>query len=154
MKILENILLKLIYSLIIVYLIVFVPILWKYYPLIIVSGSMEPKLKVGGILYYHKIDSNNYDVNDILVYKTKKHIISHRIISKDKDSFMTKGDANKNIDKSIVKKEQILGKGTEFSIPYIGYYIDFIFHHKYWLLFISVVLLIDTYCKERNTKNE
>ncbi len=34
-------------------------------------------LKVGGILYYEKIDLNDFDEGDILVYQTKEHIISH-----------------------------------------------------------------------------
>ena len=49
----------------------------------------------------------------------------------------------------------MLGKGTEWSIPYIGYYADFIYNHKY-LLFISVgILIIDLsydYYKERKRR--
>lgn len=140
--IIKDILLKLITLLLFLYLIVFIPIIWGYHPLIIVSNSMEPTLKVGGILYYHKESINSYKKNDILVFKIKNNIISHRIIKINDNSFITKGDANKKIDSSNIVYNQIIGKGTNFSIPYIGYYIDFIHRHKYLLLIVCITSII------------
>lgn len=148
MDILKSIILKVLLVFTEIYIVVFIPILWNYYPLIIVSGSMEPTLKVGGILYYHTINIDDYNKNDILVYKAKNHIISHRIVKISDNSFITKGDANKKNDSLKVYNSQILGKGCNFSIPYIGYYIDFIYHHKYILLIITLVLLFNLYKKE------
>ena len=54
---------------------------------------------------------------------------------------------------------QVIGKGTNWSIPYIGYYADFVYNHKY-LLFISVGviiidLLVDSYSdRKRRLANE
>ncbi len=136
----KEILIRIIYVLLLVYLIIFIPIFWGFKPLVVISGSMEPILKVGGILYYENYNINSFKEGDILVYKTKKHIISHRIVKVMNNGFITKGDSNENNDKRIVNKN-ILGKGTNFSIPYIGYYADYIYHHKY-LLFISVIFII------------
>ena len=137
-----------------IYLIVFIPVLWNYYPLIIVSGSMEPTLRVGGILYYHPKKIETFKKDEILVFRTKKHIISHRIINTSTNSFITKGDANKNNDSTKVLPKQIIGQGTNFSIPFIGYYVDFIYNHKYLLLMISLSLFLSLYRKEMVRRNE
>lgn len=137
----KNIIFRILYVLIIIYLLVFVPCLWGHKPLVVISGSMEPTLKVGGILYYEKIDLKDFKIDDILVYKTKDHIISHRIVDIVDDGFITKGDANNSIDNNLINKNQVLGKGTDWSIPYIGYYADFIYTHKY-LLYISLSIIV------------
>lgn len=137
----KNVIFRILYVLIIIYLLVFVPCLWGHKPLVVISGSMEPTLNVGGILYYEKIDLEDFKIDDILVYKTKDHIISHRIVDIVDDGFITKGDANNSIDNNLINKNQVLGKGTNWSIPYIGYYADFIYTHKY-LLYISLSIIV------------
>lgn len=145
--ILKNIINRILYILILLYLIIFIPTLFGFKPLVIISGSMEPILKVGGILYYENYNINDFKKNDILVYKSKNHIISHRIVDMTNKGFITKGDANKNIDSKIINN-RILGKGTDFSIPYIGYYADYIFKHKY-LLYSSILYVIIDYLIEQ-----
>lgn len=132
---------KILYVLILIYLSIFVPVFWGYKPLVIISGSMEPVLKVGGILYYKENDLSSFKENDILVYKLNKHIISHRIVNITNTGFITKGDNNLSLDTYEVNGSQVIGKGTDWSIPYIGYYADFIYNHKY-LLFMSLSAII------------
>lgn len=115
---------------------------------------MEPTLKVGGILYYHKKNISDFKEGEILVFKAKKHTVSHRIVNIYNNKFITKGDANKKNDSKYVKYKQVIGQGTNFSIPYIGYYVNFIYNHKYMLLVLSFLLMIDVYFKERIIKNE
>lgn len=148
----KNIIFGIIYVLISIYLIIFLPCLFRYKPLIIESGSMEPILKVGGILYYKSIPLNDFKINDILVYKVPNHIISHRIVDKNDYYFITRGDQN-NTNDSIVFNSQVLGKSSNFSIPYIGYYADYIYHHKYLLIITLIVIIID-YIFERRKYNE
>ena len=143
----KNALFKVLYLFIILYLLIFVPCIWGQKPLVVISGSMEPTLKVGGILYYEKVDLEDLNKNDILVYKYKNHIISHRIVDRVDDGFITKGDANSSIDLNLVNKEQVLGKGTNWSIPVIGYYADFIHSHKY-ILYISLAVIILDLCSD------
>ena len=52
----KDLIFRIIYILLIIYLLIFIPSLWGKKPLVVISGSMEPTLKVGGILYYEKID--------------------------------------------------------------------------------------------------
>ena len=93
------------------------------------------------------MDLNDLKDGDILVYKTKDHIISHRIIDIIDLNFVTKGDANNTFDPNLVNENQVLGKGTNWSIPYIGYYADFIYNHKY-LLYISLGLIVVDICND------
>lgn len=145
----KNIIFKVFYILIIIYLIIFIPVLWGKKPLVIISGSMEPILKVGGILYYEKINLNDFKKDDILVYQLNEHIVSHRIVNINEYGFETKGDNNNSNDSYIVDKNNVIGRGNNWSIPYIGYYADFIYNHKYLL----IVMIILSYFNSRKDKN-
>ena len=149
----KNFILKIWYALILIYLLIFVPSFCGHKPLVVISGSMEPILKVGGILYYHEQDLSDFKTGDILVYSTKTNIISHRIVERTENGFITKGDANSSYDSNEVLNKQVLGKGTDWSIPFLGYYASYIYTHKY-LLFISVFVIIidvlnDTYMEHK-----
>lgn len=144
----KNIIFKVFYILIIIYLIIFIPVLWGKKPLVIISGSMEPILKVGGILYYEKINLDDFKKDDILVYRLNEHIVSHRIVNINEYGFETKGDNNNSNDSYIVDKNNVIGRGNNWSIPYIGYYADFIYNHKYLL----ILLIILSYFNSRKDK--
>ena len=152
LNIIKNIIFKIIYVLVIIYLIIFIPVIWGYKPLVIVSGSMEPILKVGGILYYKTIPLDDYKKDDILVYRIPNHNVSHRIVEINNNSFLTKGDVNDYLDNPVYYS-QILGKGTNFSIPLIGYYANFVYNHKY-LLYISIFVVGIDYYYSSKKKNE
>ena len=158
MRFLKEIFIKIIYLFLLMYLIIFIPKLFGYNPLVVISGSMEPTLKVGGLLYYEEIDINDFKEKDILVYELKDHIISHRVVEHLDNGFITKGDANNSYDSSIVNDNQILGRGTNWSIPLLGYYADFIFRHKYILkilLSIGIIdLFVDYLIKRKDKQNE
>ena len=158
MRFLKEIFIKIIYLFLLMYLIIFIPKLFGYNPLVVISGSMEPTLKVGGLLYYEEIDINDFKEKDILVYELKDHIISHRVVEHLDNGFITKGDANNSYDSSIVSDNQVLGRGTNWSIPFLGYYADFIFRHKYILkilLSIGIIdLFVDYLIKRKDNQNE
>lgn len=137
----KNFIFGFIYVFVIIYLLIYFPSLWGYKPLVVVSGSMEPTLKIGSILYYHELNLDEFEPNDILVYQTKEHIISHRIVNKTETGFITKGDANNSIDQNVINKNQILGIGTNWCIPYLGYYADFIYNHKI-ILYVSMIIIV------------
>lgn len=155
--IIKKIFIKTLYILLLIYLSIFIPSIWGYKPLVVISGSMEPILKVGGILYYKETKLDEYKENDIVVFKSNKYLVSHRIVEKNKDGFITKGDANKNIDSNVLSYNKALGKGTNWSIPYIGYYADFIYKNKRYLYITLVILIINriisNYVEEDNEKD-
>lgn len=87
----------------------------------VLSGSMEPTIPTGSIIYTHK--NLGYNVNDVITFEAAKdQIVTHRVIDIENNGevqYITKGDANTTIDQSRVTADKILGK-TYFFFPYIG----------------------------------
>ena len=72
------------------------------------SGSMSDAIEVNDIVFV-KI-TKDVDINDIVTYKSVDNIIvTHRLISKDKDKYILKGDAN-NVSDDPILQDQIIGK--------------------------------------------
>ena len=96
---------------------------------IVLSGSMEPAIKVGSVVVIKP--SKKYDVNDVITFgkDTKKDVpTTHRIVDERVVSgntlYTTKGDANENKDIREVRESEILGK-VLISIPYLGHVLEF-----------------------------
>ena len=73
------------------------------------SNSMMPTFKKGDIIIVKK--EKDYEKGDIITYKLENnYLITHRIIEKYEDVFITKGDNNNTKDEKEVKQEDIIGK--------------------------------------------
>lgn len=68
---------------------------------------MEPCLKTNDLVIIKKFD--DYNIGDIVTYTDKGIYVTHRIISKKNNTFVTKGDANSAEDEPIYKNS-IVGK--------------------------------------------
>lgn len=87
------------------------------------SDSMNPVIRKGSLLLVKK--EKNYSPGDIIAFyavcEGEKICVTHRIVRKvSEDTYITKGDANTEEDRGVVRKETILGKVTGY-IPYYGY---------------------------------
>ena len=82
----------------------------------VATGSMRDAINVGDAVLV-KIN-DDYQVGDIVTYKNGNDFITHRVISKNADSVITKGDAN-NVNDNPVDKELILGKVVKI-MPKVG----------------------------------
>jgi signal peptidase I len=71
--------------------------------------SMLPILRENDIIYFKKISFSKIKVNDLIIFKNKKKLITHRVIYKTKKYLITKGDNNPNSDGKIYPKK-ILGR--------------------------------------------
>jgi len=67
--------------------------------LIILSGSMQPAINVGDMIIIR--EQNSYRVNDIVTYRWKQSIVTHRIVELNDSQVVLKGDANNATDGSI-----------------------------------------------------
>ena len=92
-------------------------------PYVIVSGSMESELPVGSVCLVD-CQQKEPEVGDIISYKAQDAIITHRVIEKTDDGYITKGDNNSVADPGIVKPKQIFGT-VICSIPKVGYAVMF-----------------------------
>lgn len=95
----------------------------KYF---IKSGSMEPELKTGAIVWINPYDRKP-DINDIAAYKKGENITVHRVIDKNKNGYTFKGDANAIADANTISQDEV--KGTIlFKINFLAPLIRKIFH--------------------------
>lgn len=91
------------------------------------SGSMEPTIATGAIVFTAQQDS--YEVGDVITYWGTDNDVSitHRIIEKRTDDgrifYATKGDANEDVDLRQVRDREVIGK-VLFDVPYAGYIVN------------------------------
>jgi len=89
----------------------------------VLSGSMEPAVKVGGAVVSQKVDPSIVEAGDIITYTSPLtgRLTTHRVVEvKPGLSFQTRGDANQSNDPYLVPARNVVGK-VQFHIPYIGY---------------------------------
>ncbi len=146
-----------IYVLIIIYALIWLPVIFGYKPLIVLSGSMEPTYSKGSVIYYKMVSSDKISINDIITFKGKNdELISHRVTNIENGLYSTKGDANRLEDASKIEFNKIVGKNINIKINYIGYYIKYIQEHVYLILLVILILLLDFILsnKVRREENE
>jgi signal peptidase I len=71
------------------------------------GDSMYPLLLDGDVLYLKKIKFSEIKVNDIITARQKDHYFTHRVIYKDKNYVITKGDNNPVNDSKVYSKDII-----------------------------------------------
>lgn len=98
------------------------PTIFGYYRAIVVSGSMSGSIEINDMVVVHRED--HYEVGDVVSYKTESNLVTHRIVDRTEDGFITKGDANNVEDREPVSPEQILGK-VVLVVPGVGRFFEF-----------------------------
>lgn len=101
----------------------FVPKMLGYDEYAVLSGSMEPKIPVGAIVYDKNFSESEARDGAVVTYQLSAGtLVTHRIISVDKEeqTVVTQGDANHIADAAPVAWQQIVGVYA-FHIPYLGY---------------------------------
>lgn len=91
----------------------------------VLSGSMEPTLKVGSVEITKPFDPNNIQVGDIITFRSPRNpqlVVSHRVVAITDQGFITKGDANRDNDQLVVPPQNVVGK-VVLHVPYVGYVI-------------------------------
>ncbi len=123
----------------------------------VISGSMEPEITVGSIVYVKQETFENLKADDIIAFEAGASIVTHRIVSIDSDSQLitTKGDANSNPDFMPVAYANIIGKVT-LHIPYLGT-VAALLSETIGKLVAAILLIIGVilvYFGEKNTVKE
>ncbi len=102
---------------------------------IVDSGSMQPTLKIGDAIIIK--EQPEYQKDDIITYQVEeKYYVTHRIIEKTNEGYITKGDFNNIEDKGRILPETIEGK-VVFHSTILGYIIQYS-----WILIILLFLMI------------
>jgi signal peptidase len=135
----------------------FVPFPGNFKVFTVQSGSMEPTIHTGSLIFVKPMA--DYNVGDIITKRTKdpKITITHRIFSKEEIdgqiSFETKGDANDGPDGEKFTKEGIIGKEI-INIPYLGYPVGYAKTVQGLILLIVVPAVIIIYDEINKIKAE
>ena len=121
------------------------------------SGSMEPAIHTGSLIFVKPLDG--YKKGDIVTRTTKdgKATVTHRIIEeideKGEVYFKTKGDANDGEDTEKVFEKEIIGKSF-LAIPLLGYPVSYAKTPTGLILIIIIPAVIIIYDEVRKIEKE
>ncbi|MDP9729511.1 signal peptidase I [Alicyclobacillus tolerans] len=110
----------------------------------VLSGSMTPTFDTGSVIFDNPhVNVADLKPGDIITFHVPQNsgfngmtnvLVTHRIVREfDQNGqmmFQTKGDANPSVDPWTVSASNIVGEYTHFTIPYAGYYLNFL--HGRW----------------------
>jgi signal peptidase len=99
------------------------PMALGWTPTIIVSGSMEPGISVGDVVFFAPEPVDKVVPGRVLLVKdpdSPGQLLSHRLYERKPDgTLILKGDANASPDTTPVRPENVLGAGR-LVIPHVG----------------------------------
>lgn len=115
----------------------------------VLSGSMEPAYHTGALIYVKEADPHTLGEGDVITYMISEDtVVTHRIAGVVPDEtnpdiwrFRTKGDANAQEDAIMVHEKNILGTPV-FTIPYLGYFANYIQNPPGTYISIAVAALV------------
>ena len=132
-----------------------IPVEGNYQIRVVLSGSMEPTIPVGSLVFVKP--AATYNVGDVITFTSgsfrdesgKIVPVTHRIIEIKNEgseiSYATKGDANDSSDPNTTSEKNVLGK-VFLTIPYAGYAVENIRKPYGFLALIlipAVIIIID-----------
>ena len=90
----------------------------------VISGSMEPAIPTGSLVYIKEMEPKDVQVDDVIAFygtKDAASIITHRVVENRvlMGEFITKGDANAAKDMNPAPYDNFIGK-VAYSIPKVG----------------------------------
>lgn len=109
--------------------------------MVVVSGSMEPNIKVGDIVVVKHKAKDEIKVNDIIAFKNDNVVVTHRIVDIIDDKYQTKGDNNNVVDDELVQYDDVEGVKI-FKIPVLGYVILFMRDNFIVILVLLMMLML------------
>jgi signal peptidase len=119
-------------------------------PYVVLSGSMEPNIPTGSVIYVAKAGIRDLEIGDPITYHLNDLVVTHRIVDiiVDEDnptsvSYKVKGDANNVVDGTPIPFENVIGEEI-FHIPYLGFAFVFIRTPQGVAMAISLIVLLIT----------
>ena len=118
----------------------------------VLSGSMEPSIPTGSLVYATTCDASDLQVGDIVVWALDENTsnsptyCTHRAIAIDYENELitTKGDANENAEASPLSFADVRGK-ISVVIPSLGTFLNFLKSMQGAHVSIAVLVLLFVY---------
>jgi signal peptidase len=124
--------------------------LYGMHSYIVQTGSMEPQIHVGSVVFTRP---NTYNIGDIITFNRGTITVTHRLVGEKNNQYITKGDANKIADPEPVNKNDVIGKDV-LIVPYIGRAVEYLKTVPGFLIFVALPILIYVFFEMRNFKKE
>lgn len=99
-----------------------VPVILGYTELAVLTGSMQPTIPVGSLIYVKEVEPSTLQIGDVVTYQLEGDtMVTHRVVETNPDEgyVIPQGDANEDPDGQITF-DRIVGK-MDFHLPYLGY---------------------------------
>jgi len=116
------------------------------------SESMTPAINMGDVIFVGPPDgifSDGIGPGTIITYGSGNELITHRVVTQQGLSYITKGDALEEPDSTPVVISQVVGTYI-FKIPKLGYMVNFM-HTKigwYVVVILPAILILGLIFKE------
>ncbi len=127
---------------------VVVPRLANWTVLVVLSGSMEPRMPTGGLAFVEPVDEAAIRVGDVVTFPVPGHpgaLVSHRVTSVEqvagKPVLITKGDANDEPDTWRTPASSVKGE-VAVTVPYLGHAAQFLRTPAGYLLVLVVPAIV------------
>lgn len=106
--------------------------------LIVVTESMKPTINAGELIIIS--EKKNYEINDIVTYFDEDDFcVTHRIVEKNNNKIITKGDSNNIKDKEF-NLNRIKGK-VVFHSKILGFFILYLLKPLIFAYIISLIII-------------
>lgn len=124
----------------------------------VTSGSMEPEIPVGSMVYVKHVNYTDISINDVITFLIDSDTrVTHRVVGIDDATqfFQTKGDNNDIPDASPVSYKNVIGK-VILHLPYLGYVLSFLsdVYGKISAICFLFVLVVLSELSSKWVKNE
>ena len=118
-----------------------VPRLLGYGVYTVISGSMEPALPAGSLVYVKAADPVSVNRGEIIAFSDDGAVVTHRVMQnlREEGSFITRGDANNTDDLFPVAYRNLIGR-VEHHVPLLGTLMQYFVSVKGKLMAVAIVL--------------
>ena len=128
-----------------------VPSIGKSTPLIVLTESMEPKIKSGDLIITKITATEDIGEEDVIAFfdpaSKSNSVVTHRVIDKYEEGgkiyFKTQGDNNDIADKHNVPAENVIGVWHGFRLPLLGHVM--LFMQSTWGLIVCIALPVSLF---------
>jgi len=130
--------------LLVVTLVIVVPNVFGVKTMVVQSGSMEPKIPTGSLVYVAPAAKKDIQIGDVISYilNEKGTVVTHRVVAIDEqDNFTMQGDANATVDAKPVRYENVVGR-VRLTVPLVGYAMGFVKTAQGKILTVSGVAIL------------
>lgn len=119
---------------------------------VVLSGSMADAIQPNDLIITKS--QKTYEIGDIIMFESGSATVTHRIIDRNAEGYITRGDANQTADETPVPPEKVIGRVIAV-IPKIGRVISFFATPLGMLILVLALLLaieLPSLARRRNQK--